>query len=67
MTGPPHTPGGAGAAISGLRLLTGKKRFIAILATVVCCLVALSLALHTLYAIVILGACMLYKRQPDSV
>lgn len=55
------------AAISGLRLLTGKKRFIAILATVVCCLVALSLALHTLYAILILGACMLYKRQPDSV
>ena len=55
------------AALSGLRLLTGKKRLSAILATAVCCLVALSLALHTLYAIAVLGACMLYKRHPHPI
>jgi amino acid efflux transporter len=55
------------AALSGLKLLQGKERKLAIMATAVCVLVAASLALHTLYAAAVLGACLLHKRHPRSI
>jgi amino acid efflux transporter len=54
------------AALSGLKLLPGKERKLAIMATGVCLLVAASLALHTLYAAAVLGACLLHKRHPQT-
>jgi Amino acid transporters len=54
------------AALSGLKLLPGKERKLAIMATAVCLLVAASLALHTLYAAAVLGACLLHKRHPQA-
>jgi amino acid efflux transporter len=54
------------AALSGLKLLQGKERKLAMMATGVCLLVAASLALHTLYAVAVLGACLLHKRRPQT-
>jgi|UPI0004B06C77 Amino acid transporters len=55
------------ASLSGLKLLTGRGRWLAIIATGVCLLVAASLALHTLYALAVLAACMLHKRQVHNL